>query len=248
MSIPSLFVLLNALIALALPAVMTYGVFFSPTSAPFFTAALCLILLLELISYFVYYRSSVHPRSMLGRDLLFFCAWLSAYFWLPNQEFGLAFGFLSVPLIFAIRLLLGFSHTTIISTQTILIAIGLSTIPFAMQQYFSFSHGWVTLIVFVWTVLLASSTLGLTPQPTRTQLLFSLIVGFLSTEIYISLLFLPYHFTTLGVLLLLGFYWFWNLAYQYLSGALNRRKVQFYSALCTGLAVLAFLMSPWQPV
>ncbi len=243
-----LFVFNTIIAAFAFPVLGQLAFFSDQIQVWLFVVMALLLLVVEAVAYFARYIHTGHAVAVLLRDTLFAISWVSVYIWLPDSAMGVAYSVLSVPLIFSLRMLLGFGNDTIVSTQTILTAAGLSALPFALQQYFSFSSGVLTLIVFVWTLGLAFATFSFTPQTFRQRSLQTLVVAFLSTEIYVTLLFLPFHFTAQAILLLLGFYWLWVLSFQHLAGALNVRKVQFYTALTAILAFLTIFSTPWKPI
>jgi hypothetical protein len=248
MTITKAYTVSSLVFSIALP-IMALNVFFYHFTLGWFVFGLCgLFVLSEIFAGLYRYRQAGHFASVTLRSVLFSLSWISVFFWLSDFQVALLYCLVSVPIFFTARMLMGFGNETVTSAHTILTGLGLSVLPFALEQYFSLNSGLLTLIVFTWQILLAFATFDFTPQTFGRKFFYALVLALLGTEVYVGLLFLPFHFTALGLLQLLGFYWLWVLTFQHLAGVLTRKKIQFYSMLSLALAIFIIILTPWSPL
>lgn len=248
MALTKRYIATSIVTALVLPAVVIYALYIRElTVVSYFICAIA-VLLSELLAFWFRYRKSEVLLSLVVRSFLFSLSWISVFLWLPSLELAIVYALVTLPLFFLARILLSYGNETVIAAHTILTAAGLSVMPFALEQYLGFGNGILTLVIFAWEFLLSFFTFTLTPRSGKNRTFHALLIALLGTQVYVTLLFLPFRFTTLGLMLLLAYYWLWTVVYNYMAGVLSAKKVKFYSILVTLLLLATIFFTNWDPL
>jgi hypothetical protein len=106
---------------------------------------------------------------------------------------------------------------------------------------------WVLMFVFLAiTFILSYHYLGAISPDKKKVLSFSVILGFAMAEISWVINFWPFGYLTTGVIALIFYYMFWDLAQSYFTKKLSKRKITFNLIFFSLLIGLILLTSRWQ--
>ncbi len=119
-----------------------------------------------------------------------------------------------------------------------------------MGIYINFAVGlWVLMILFlISTVLVSAQYLYLVETDRTTAWKFSIVLGLAMVEISWILSFWPFGYLTTGVVALMVYYVFWDLAKVYFTGFLSKIRVIVNLAIVAVLMALVLGTSHWLPV
>ncbi len=206
----------------------------------------CLVVIIEGVSWTTLTGAVDGKRWSLLRSSLFYIAWLCLFFLMPTQNMQMAYMIVSVPILYLGQQLIAYTGETVLVTHTILTSFGILLAAAAGEFYFHAGSVVLTLVVFVCLFLLTRATYVFVPQTSTVRLASSLLVAFLATEVYASVLFLPFHYTVLGFCAFLVFYVLWLFTYYWQFGALTPQRVKLYLLVSAALLTALLLATPWQ--
>ena len=106
---------------------------------------------------------------------------------------------------------------------------------------------WLLMLVFLAiTFILSYHYLGAISSDKKKILSFSVILGFAMAEISWVISFWPFGYLTTGVIALIFYYMFWDLAQSYFTQKLSKKKITFNLIFFSLLIGLILLTSRWQ--
>jgi len=106
---------------------------------------------------------------------------------------------------------------------------------------------WVLMFIFLAiTFILSYHYLGAISSDKKRVLSFSIILGFAMAEISWVINFWPFGYLTTGVIALIFYYMFWDLAQSYFTKKLSKRKIAVNLIFFSLLICLVLLTSRWQ--
>lgn len=108
---------------------------------------------------------------------------------------------------------------------------------------------WVLMLIFmVITALVSLQYLWLISENKKKALNYSLVLGFAMAEIVWILNFWPFGYLTTGVISLIFYYVFWDLASRHFLDELSKRRVIVNVLVCGSLMALVLSSTRWLPV
>src|SRR6185437_7695913 len=115
----------------------------------------------------------------------------------------------------------------ILLNETLLIAFGLFCTFFSFYYDIPSFGSWYLLGVFFSAFLLARSFYEFVPKSNRIKLIAAMALGLFCSELYWSLNFLQFHFSTLALILFNVFYFCLVVTYYQFYHVLNFKKIKF---------------------
>jgi hypothetical protein len=183
---------------------------------------------------------------VLMRPLLLLFSLFGIFLVIPTDAIRGLFLIASVLAITIFQILLPNQAENVLLNETLLIAFGLFFSFFAAYHYFPSYGPWYLVGVFVGATLLARAFYEFLPKSETVKFFNAAILGFFSCQLFWSLIFLPFHFSALSLLLFNVFYFCLILNYYHLFHILNLKKIQFHLALIVACNFLVLLATPWR--
>lgn len=184
----------------------------------------------------------------LVRSGLFYISWALLFFLMPSPFLQGVYIFTSIPILYVGQRLVAYTGETVLITHTILTGFGIVMGVVASEFYFHASGLFMSSILFLVYFLLARATYVFVPVSSRVRLASSLLVALCAVELYVAILYLPFHYTVTGFLAFLAFYLVWLLTYYWQFEVLTFARVKFYLLICLLFVLGLLLVTPWSLV
>ncbi len=180
------------------------------------------------------------------RSSLFYLSWVLIFFLIPNTFFQGLYIVISIPILYIGQQLVAYTGETVLITHTILASFGIIMGIVASEYYFHASGLVMSTILFIVYFLLARATYVFVPQSSVVRSVTSLLVALCAVEVYIAILYLPFHYTVVGFLTFTSFYLIWLFTYYWQFGVLTFARVKFYLFISILFTIGLLLATPWQ--
>lgn len=180
------------------------------------------------------------------RLLFFFAAMIGIYFVIPASLFKGLF-LITVPFtVFFLESRLLIASEQVLFFETLISYFGLALGIFG-NNFYLLPKSFITLLLLgLMTFLITRASFDYTPANSQQKNFFSWFLAFCVLEISWALVFLPFHFTVLAVILFNVFYVLWIVIYYHLFHNLTVKKVSFHMILSTILILLTLISTPWK--
>lgn len=179
------------------------------------------------------------------RMAAFLVSWFGIFLVLPSEQTRGLFLILSLPIIYILEAFAGNVGERVTFNELLLTAGSFFIFSFSATHYFffpSFQSAFFIMAVFVLVTLMVRIFYEFTPLSSREQWLVAVVFGLLISQLWWVLTFLPFHYSVLGIMLLVLFYSLWSLYYYFVFHHLTRRKLQF-QLIMSGIALLLLFIS-----
>ena len=183
---------------------------------------------------------------MLVRPVLLLASAFGLLFAIPSSGLQGLFLLSAVLVIAFVEYFLGNFAENIILNETLVIGFGFFISITAGNMYFPGFHTYWLAAVFVATFLMCRSFYELVPHSERLKLISSFGIALLCSEFFWALAFLPFHFSSSGLILFNLFYFCIILNYYYIYKSLTDKKLQFHFMLMLICSIFIFLITPWK--
>ncbi len=193
-------------------------------------------------------RVNTHRLWCVCGGLLFSFAWFGLFAILPSSGFQWAFIILSVPVIFFLEYGIAAHGEQAMVNRLLLIWFSFSLAAEALPQYFLIPHVWFLCFVFVFTLLLVRYSYEYVPHTSQRKWTAASTLGLLFTELFWTSTFLPFHFSSTGLIIFSLMFACWLLYYHYLFHTLTLKKIIFNLSLAFFIIVTACIVTPWNIV
>ncbi len=180
------------------------------------------------------------------RPFFFFASMIGLYFVIPNNLFRGLFLIFAVGFIYFLEARLLVASEQVIFFETLISYFGLSIAIFG-SNFYLLPKNFVTLLLLgLITFMISRASFDYVPQQNRQKNLFSWFLAFCMLETSWALVFLPFHFTALAVILFNVFYVLWIIIYYHLFHNLNAKKISFHVIFSAILIFLILISTPWR--
>jgi hypothetical protein len=180
------------------------------------------------------------------RPLFFLGAMLSIYFVVPTNLLRGVFLIFAVAFIYFLEVRVLIPSEQVLFFETLVSYFGLSMGIFG-NNFYLLPKNFITLLLLgAVTYLISRSSFDYVPQSDQQKNFFSWFLAFCMLEISWALVFLPFHFTVLAVILFNIFYVLWIIIYYYLFHNLSVKKISFHMIFSTILILLTLIATPWK--
>jgi len=180
------------------------------------------------------------------RPLFFLASMIGLYFVIPNNLFRGLFLLFATGFIYFLESRLLIASEQVIFFETLVSYFGLSLAVFGGNFYLLPKNFITLLLLGLITFLITRASLDYVPQPDRQKNLFSWFIAFCMLETSWALVFLPFHFTALAVILFNIFYVLWIVCYYHLFHNLTAKKISFHVIFASVLIFLILIATPWR--
>jgi len=234
-----------------LTVIFSAGLFFRSAQAPILISAAAIFSLLCLLVDFLLYRKELRhffDLTFLLYPLFWITASLGIMALIPDGFWRVIFALLLAMGFWKLQLELGpFVSSPALDNLFFLSVMGIFLAVWAVDFYFT--PGWWIILtsVFLLAWLFFWTSFFATDAGVNAKLVYSMILAFLLTQVTWAMLFLPFHFFTMSLILSGVFYVFWHIVRFYLQKTLTREKIIFYVAFAAGVEILALLTTAWLP-
>ncbi|MEK7618227.1 MAG: hypothetical protein AAB410_03700 [Patescibacteria group bacterium] len=167
------------------------------------------------------------------------------YLFLTDSFFKGVFLISAVLLISVFEIMLANFSENLIINESIIIAFAFCFSFFGFQWWFPNFTYLYFFGIFASLLLLARCFYDFLPQSNNAKWLNSLVVAFLSAQIFWAANYLPFHYSATAILLLDFFYLILLLNYHYIFHTLTIKKIKFYLLLSVFSLVAVFMATPW---
>ncbi|GAC1412400.1 MAG: hypothetical protein NVSMB66_1330 [Candidatus Doudnabacteria bacterium] len=180
------------------------------------------------------------------RILFFIASMIGIYLVVPNSFSKGLFLVIAPFAIFFLEARLLIASEQVLFFETLISYFGLALGIFG-DNYYLLPKSFVTLLLLgVITFLISRASFDYTPQNGQQKNFFSWFLTLCVLEISWALVFLPFHFTVLAIILFNIFYVLWIVIYYHLFNNLTVKKVAFHLILSTLLILLTLATTPWK--
>ncbi|MDB4940070.1 MAG: hypothetical protein JWO40_495 [Candidatus Doudnabacteria bacterium] len=180
------------------------------------------------------------------RMLFFLASIVSIYFVIPSGFIKGIFLIFASAFVYFLELRLLIASEQVLFFETLLSYFGLALGIFG-NNYYLLPKNFITLILLgLATYLIARASFDYAPQSRQQKNFFAWFIAFCVLEVSWALIFLPFHFTVLAVILFNIFYVLWIITYYHLFHNLSMKKVSFHMIFSTILILLTLLSTPWK--
>jgi hypothetical protein len=176
---------------------------------------------------------------------LLMLAAFGAFLVIPSQNLRGLFLTLAVVLIALAEIILGNMSENLMLNQTLVVAFGLFFSLFGAYFYTPNFEPLYLIGIFFAGALLTRVFYESVPQPQRTKLVGSVVIGLFCAEMFWVLNFLNFHFSVLSLIMFNIFYFCLILNYYHLFHNLNFKKIQFHLLLIAFCSLMVVLATPW---
>jgi hypothetical protein len=180
------------------------------------------------------------------RPLFFLTAMIGLYFVIPRNMFQGAFLIFAVAIIYFLEMRLLIASEQVLFFETLVTYFGLSLAVFGNNFYLMPKNFVTLLLLAVITFAISRASFDYVPQSNSQKNFFSWFLAFCILEVSWALVFLPFHFTALAVILLNIFYVLWIVIYYYLFHNLTVKKISFHVLFSAILILLILISTPWR--
>jgi len=186
-----------------------------------------------------------NPWTVL-RSVMLLVSAFGVFLVLPSAALRGSFLVVAVFLLTFFEMVIGKSAENILLNETLIIAFGLFCTFFSLYYDIPSFGPWYLLGVFFTAFLLARSLYEFVPTPGRIKLITAMALGLFCSELYWSLNFLQFHFSTLALILFNVFYFCLVVTYYQFYHVLNFKKIKFHLFLMLACVVLTLLTTRWR--
>lgn len=197
-------------------------------------------------NYWYLKKNNVLNNWSLIRPMLFIFSMIGLFFVVPDGFLKGLFLIFSVIVIYFLEIGLLVVSEQVVFLETLVSYFALSMAIFAWNFYLLPKSTLTLLLLGAMTFLIARASLDYVPQSDQKKNFWAALITFCLLEVSWALVFLPFHFTALVVILFNVFYVLWIIIYFYLFHNLNRQKVSFHVIFSAILIVLTILSTPWK--
>ncbi len=185
---------------------------------------------------------------LLLRPLLLMLSLFGLFFFTLSEFFQGLFLLLGALIIVVFEMLLGNQAENILLNETLVIAFAAFYSLFG-AYYYGPNYGPVYLAgAFFASLFLVRSFYEFIPLSNKTKMVCAVAIGLFVCQLYWALIFLPFHFSILALLLFNFFYFFLILNYYHLFHVFNLKKLQFHFLFMAVTGTIALLATPWRIV
>ncbi|MBU6447940.1 hypothetical protein KGQ24_03830 [Patescibacteria group bacterium] len=190
-------------------------------------------------------RKSFTPWSWL-RMLIFLAALTGIYFVLPDGFWRGIFLIASVGLIYFSEDRLLAASEQLVFMQALVSFFGLSLVIFALNFYFLPKNTVTLLLILLSAFAVSRSSFDYIPVEAGKKNFYSLFIAFAVLELAWGLIFLPFYYSALAIIIFNIFYVLWIVIYHHLFNNLSRQKISYHIVFSFILIVLALVTTPWR--
>ncbi len=197
-------------------------------------------------NYWYLKKNNVLNNWSLIRPVLFIFSMIGLFFVVPDGFLKGLFLIFSVIVIYFLEIGLLVVSEQVVFLETLVSYFALSMAIFAWNFYLLPKSTLTLLLLGAMTFLIARASFDYVPQSDQKKNFWAALITFCLLEVSWALVFLPFHFTALAVILFNVFYVLWIIIYYYLFHNLNRQKISFHVIFSAILIVLIILSTPWK--
>ncbi len=180
------------------------------------------------------------------RFLIFLAALTSIYFVLPDGFWRGAFLIASTGLIYFVESRLLVASEQIVFLQALISFFGLSLVIFALNFYF-LPKNTITLVLLLLSAFAVSrASFDYIAVEAGKKNFYSLFIAFAVLELSWGLIFLPFYYSALAIIIFNIFYVLWVVIYHHLFNNLSRQKISFHVVFSAILVILTLVSTPWR--
>ncbi len=180
------------------------------------------------------------------RPALFFASLTAIYLVIPGVFIKGLFLIFSVAIIYLFELKIAVASEQLLFFETLIAYFGSCLGIFAVNFYLLPKTSLILLGIGLSTFFISRCSFEYISQTEQKRNFYSWFLALCAIELSWALLFLPFHFTALAIILFNIFYVLWIIIYYYLLNNLNSQKITFHMILASIIIFLTLVSTPWR--